>query len=161
MPGENPIDPTGPGSGGPPNIDPALRNCSSQACVDALAAVAAARGIITFKCGQVASARSWMNTLAAIAATLFGIAAAALGAAAAVSTIPVIGQGLAVIILWVALSFFATAILFGILAGIAALRLLVLEGELNGARADFANATATVTGVCPSNCWGDLTPPSC
>jgi hypothetical protein len=158
--GPSPTDPTGPGMG-PPYIDPEVRSCSSKQCVDALAAVAAARGIVTFKCGQVASARSWMNTLAAIAATLFAIAAAAVGAAAAVVSIPVIGQALAVIILWVALTFLATAILFAVLAGIAALRVLVLGGELNGARAAFSNATTGVTNSCPPSCWGDLTMPAC
>lgn len=156
----NPSDPAGPGNG-PPNIDPELRNCNSRECVDALSAVVAARGIITFKCGQVASARSWMNTLAAIAATLFAIAAAAVGAAAAVASIPVIGKALAVIILWAALTLLATAILFGILAGIAAIRVLVLENELNQARANFANATSSVTSSCPPTCWGDLSMPSC
>jgi hypothetical protein len=152
----SPIDPTG-----PPSIDPELRSCNSKECVEALAAVVAARGVITFKCGQVASARSWMNTLAAIAASLFAIAAAAVGAAAAVASIPVIGQALAVVLLWVALSFLATAILFAVLAGIAALRVLVLEGELNQARTSFANATARVTASCPPSCWGDTTMPAC
>lgn len=156
----DPTDPTGPGEG-PPYIDPEVRSCSSKDCVDALAAVVAARGVITFKCGQVASARSWMNTLAAIAATLFGIAAAAVGAAVAALSIPVIGKALAVVMLWVALTFFATAILFAVLAGIAAIRLLVLENELNQARADFTNATTRVTNACPPSCWGDLTMPAC
>ena len=98
MPGHNPepTDPTG-GGGGPPNIDPELRNCNSKECVDALSAVTAARGIITFKCGQVASARSWMNTLAAIAATLFGLAIAAFAGAGA-ATASVFGIPLAKIL---------------------------------------------------------------
>jgi hypothetical protein len=156
----NDTDPTGPGEG-PPYIEPELRSCNSKQCVDALAALAAARGIITFKCGQVASARSWMNTLAAIAATLFAIAAAAVGAAVAALAIPVIGKALAVVILWAALTFLATAILFAVLAGIAAIRVLVLENELNQARAAFGNATTTVTNSCPPGCWGDLTMPAC
>ena len=151
--------PTGGDTGGPP-LDPRGVSCSSTACISALAAVVTARNMITFKCGQVASARSWMNTLAAIAATLLGLAIAAFAGAGA-ATATVFGIPVAIVLFWIGVSLLATAILFGIFAGIAALRVLVLEGELNGARTDFAAAVANVQSSCPTSCWGDLTAPSC
>ena len=102
-----------------------------------------------------------MNTLAAIAATLFGLAIAAFAAAASALNIVIVGIVLAKLLFWLGISLLATAILFAVLAGIAALRVLVLEGELNQARVDFAAAVARVTSSCPATCWGDLTPPSC
>jgi hypothetical protein len=149
-----------PGDGGPP-FDPESLRCTSFECATALAAVAQARGVIIFKCGQVASARSWMNTLAAIAATLFGLAIAAFAAAAAALNIVIVGIVLAKLLFWIGITLLATAILFAILAGIAAIRVLVLEGELNQARVNFADAVTRVTTSCPSTCWGDLTMPSC
>jgi hypothetical protein len=101
-----------------------------------------------------------MNTLAAIAATLLGLAIAAFAGAGA-ATATVFGIPLAVVLFWIGVTLLATAILFGILAGIAALRVLVLEGELNQARTDFATAVSKVTSACAMACWGDLTPPSC
>ena len=153
------VNPVGPNDTGPPG-DPRGVSCTSSACINALAELATARNLVTFKCGQVASARSWMNTLAAIAATLLGLAIAAFAGAAA-ATATVFGIPLAVILFWIGVTLLATAILFGILAGIAALRVLVLEGELNGARADFTSAVTKVTNSCPTTCWGDLTAPSC
>ena len=117
--------------------------------------------MVIFKCGQVATARSWMNTLAAIAATLFGLAIAAFAAAASALGIVIVGIVLSKLLFWIGVSLLATAILFGILAAIAAIRVLVLEGELNQARVNFADAVARVTSSCPATCWGDLTPPAC
>jgi hypothetical protein len=151
--------PVPPGGGDTPP-DPRGVTCGSAECIAALAGVVAARGIITFKCGQVASARAWMNTLAAIAATLLGLAIAAFAAAGTASA-TIFGIPVGIVLFWIGVSLLATAILFGILAGIAALRVLVLEGELNQARTDFAAATAKVTTACPGTCWGDLTMPSC
>lgn len=150
--------PTGDGGGAPP--DPRGVSCTSTACINALAELANARNVITFKCGQVASARSWMNTLAAIAATLLGLAIAAF-AGAAVATATIFGIPLAVVLFWIGVTLLATAILFGILAGIAALRVLVLENELNQARTDFSTAVSKVTSSCAMSCWGDLTAPFC
>lgn len=154
-------DPAPVPEGGAPPFDPSSLSCTSFACTSALAAVASARGVVIFKCGQVATARSWMNTLAAIAATLFGLAIAAFAAAASALNIAIVGIVLAKLLFWLGISLLATAILFAVLAGIAALRVLVLEGELNQARVDFAAAVARVTSSCPATCWGDLTPPSC
>jgi hypothetical protein len=101
-----------------------------------------------------------MNSLAAIAATLFGLAIAAfVGAGAATAT--VFGIPLGVILFWIGVTLLATAILFATLAAIAAIRVLALENSLNKARAAFTAATTIVTSSCPPACWGDLTMPSC
>jgi hypothetical protein len=139
-----------------------LQNCGSKACSVALSAVVNARNVVMFKCGQVSSAKSWMNTLAAISASLAGLAFLAFGAAAGAFALGLVfGFVLWKVLVAIGLSLLATALLFGVLAGIAALRLLVLEGELNGARADFTTATASVMRSCGPECWGDLTLPAC
>ena len=114
-------DPAPVPEGGAPPFDPSSLSCTSFACTSALAAVASARGVVIFKCGQVATARSWMNTLAAIAATLFGLAIAAFAAAASALNIVIVGIVLAKLLFWLGISLLATAILFAVLAGIAAL----------------------------------------
>jgi len=83
---------------------------------------------------------------------------AAIAAAAA-------GGPYGVIAAWVlgalAVSAFATGILFGIFAAIGASQLAVQQGELNGERTRFTNDVSTVIASCPSMCWGDTSLPPC
>lgn len=157
--------PTGPPGGpptGPPGGEPKSLSCTSSECLSALAAVATDRNRVLSKCAQVMATRSRMNLMAAIAAFLFtlavGLAGAAIAAAAA-------GGPYGVIAAWVlaalALSAFATAILFTIFAAIGAAQLAVQQKELNDERTRFTNDVSAVTSSCLPSCYGDLTLPAC
>lgn len=155
--------PTGPG-GGLPGGDPLAKSCTSQACVGALAGVVDARNAIIFKCGQVAAAKGRRDMLASVALTLSGIAVA-LFAAAAVATATIVVFGFTIIVanllFWLGVTVAATALVFWTLSGIAAIQVLVLEGELSDARSKFIAAADRVTSSCPPSCWGDTTMPGC
>ncbi len=155
---EVPGGPGGPGNGIP---RPTL-SCTSAECQSALAAVAIDRNRVLSKCAQVSATRSRMNLMAAIAAFFFGLATALAGAAIAAAAA---GGPYGVIAAWVlgalALSAFATGILFGIFAAIGAAQLAVQQNELNGERTRFTNDVSVVLASCPSSCWGDTSLPPC
>lgn len=150
---------TGPGPGdGVPR--PAL-SCDSPECQSALAAVAVDRNRVLSKCAQVSATRSRMNLMAAIAAFFFGLAVGLAGAAIAASHAGPIGVIAAWVLAILAISAFATAILFGIFAAIGAAQLAVQQKELNDERTRFTNDVSTVLASCPSTCWGDTSLPPC
>jgi hypothetical protein len=146
---------------GPPVPVPVL-TCDSAECRAALAAVAIDRNRVLSKCAQVSATRSRMNLMAAIAGVLFtlavGLAGAAIAAAAA-------GGPYGVIAAWVlgalALSAFATALLFSAFAAIGAAQLAVQQKELNDERTRFTDDVTKVTKACLPNCYGDLSLPPC
>ncbi len=146
----------GPGDGGIPRP----LSCDSPECQSALAMVATDRNRVLSKCAQVEATKSRRDTLSAIAGLLLAAAVALLiGAGAATAT--VFGIPLAYILFWAAVSLFATAVLFGILALITAAQYGVQQGELNGERTRFTNDASAAMTSCPSTCWGDLTLPAC
>ena len=150
--------PEGPGGGVPRPVI----SCDSLQCQVALAAVATDRNRVLSKCAQVMATRSRMNLMAAIAGFFFGLATALAGAAIAAAAA---GGPYGVIAAWVlgalALSAFATGILFGIFAVIGAAQLAVQQAELNAERMRFTNDVSAVVAACPSTCWGDVSLPSC
>ena len=149
-------NPTG-GTGGIP--DP-RRNCSSEQCITALAAVAFARNAIIAKCNELAMAKSGRDVLAAIGA-VFATLAVGVAAAAAAASGTVFGIPVALVLLVVAATLAATALAFFLLAGIAELRVLALEHDIANATRDFETAVTSVTSSCDPSCWGDLKAPSC
>ena len=155
--------PGGTGPGGPGDGVPRpVLSCTSPECQSALAAVAIDRNRVLSKCAQVSATRSRMNLMAAIAGFFFGLATALAGAAIAAAAA---GGPYGVIAAWVlgalALSAFATGILFGIFAAIGAAQLAVQQKELNDERTRFTNDVSVVIASCPSSCWGDTSLPPC
>jgi hypothetical protein len=153
---------TVPGGGQGPGEIPRPLSCTSSECQSALAAVATDRNRVLSKCAQVMATRSRMNLMAAIAAFLFtlavGLAGAAIAAAAAGGPL---GKLAALVLAGLAVSAFATAILFVIFAAIGAAQLAVQQKELNDERARFTNDVSAVISSCLPSCYGDLALPAC
>jgi hypothetical protein len=152
--------PTGGDPGGFPGGDPLGKSCTSSACVKALGEVVSAGNTIKLKCGQVAAAAGWRDAMWAVGIA-FATAAIAAFAGAAVATATIFGISLGALLFWIGVTLAATALLFFAIAAGLAIQVAVLQGELNGARTSFVNATNDVMTACPTTCWGDLAMPSC
>ena len=148
--------PTGPGS--PPKVP--MLSCDSSQGQSALAAVATDRNRVLSKCAQVEATKGRRDILAIIAGALLTAGLAAL-AGAAVATGTFFGFPAAIVLLLVAVSLLATALLFAIAAAAAAIQFGIQQGELNAERTRFTDDASKVTMSCPSSCWGDLALPPC
>jgi len=160
--------PTGPG-GKPPFPDPKTLDCLSTACQAAQAEKVMRTNDFILKCGEIAAAEARASAFMAVAVSIFGVIGAILGAvvtavggvAAALAIFAALPWILKVIIVGIFVTLLATALLFLTLYAIAKVQVAILEGNLNGLRQAFLSSVDDIMRSCPTNCWGNLTLPTC
>jgi len=138
--------------------------CSSQTCVDAQTSLQDAKYQAVESCTIVGQRTGTRNAWAITDATLVAAAAACLTialTASALAVIPFFGW-LVVSAAWVAFAIAAAASAIASAALIAAqLNLDQANRDFVKAQLDFKGASDAVMQNCPSQCWGDLTMPTC
>ena len=138
--------------------------CNSQTCTDSQISLQDAKYKAVASCTVVGQREGTRNAWAITAATLATAAAACLTiavTASATAVIPFFGW-LVVSAAWIAfgIAALASSIASGTLIG-AQLELDQANRDFVQAQLDFKASADAVMHDCPSQCWGDLTMPTC
>src|SRR5438093_577566 len=127
--------------------------CQTPACLSARAALPAARNAVITACQNLDIEKDKLSALRMQEMISWGIVAALLAVAAALSAIPIIGHILALVVL-------GLAALLAIPAGIATIQRLAQQGKVNDAeqaladaRKNFDQAVQDIIKTCPDNCY--------
>ena len=137
-----------------------LKDCNSEACMDAKAKLALARNEIMILCAKIRAKNVtfWMYLGLGMALTLIAIK---LTMDAAIAAATIIGIPLSIILGGLAVIMYIAAVMAFASATVAGNELKRLRSQLEALRNEWNDKVLEVMNHCPESCWPDFDIPTC